>query len=295
MPHVPARVLDRAALRDGAISMEELSAAGLGRGVVDHWLRTGWLRRMFRGVYLLGPVAGPLAREHGALLACGPLAVVSHRSAAVLWGLLSAAVSAVDVTVTGGRRRSRPGIAVHHAALARADVHRRDGLRLTSPVRTLLDLAGTVPARELELAINEAQVLGLVRPAQLRGLLTRAAPSRPRGTTALRTLLADAPVPTRSELERRMRALARRIGLPLPRTQARVLHYTVDFLWPAERVVVEVDGYRAHGTRLRFETDRARDAALVAAGYRVLRFTWRQLVEQPEVVAARLAVVLAQR
>jgi very-short-patch-repair endonuclease len=295
MPDVPSRVMDRAALRHGAISMEELRAAGLGRGVVEHWLRVGWLRRLFRGVYLLGPVAGPLAPEHGALLSCGRHAVVSHRSAAVVWGLLRAAAGAVDVTVTGGRRRSRPGIAVHHAALTPADVRRRDALRLTSPARTLLDLAGTLPAHELELAINEAQVLGLVRPSQLRGLLTRTAPARPRGATALRTLLTDAPAPTRSELERRMRALARRVGLPLPRTQACVLRYTVDFLWAAERVVVEVDGYRAHGTRLRFETDRERDAALLAAGYRVLRFTWRQLVEQPEVVAARLAVVLAQR
>jgi very-short-patch-repair endonuclease len=79
-----------------------------------------------------------------------------------------------------------------------------------------------------------------------------------------------------------------------PQTNARVLGYEVDFLWERERVVVEVDGFRAHGTRLRFETDRERDTALVAAGYRVLRFTWRQLVEQPEVVAARLAVVLAR-
>jgi very-short-patch-repair endonuclease len=92
-----------------------------------------------------------------------------------------------------------------------------------------------------------------------------------------------------------MARLLRRAGLPLPRTQARMLGYTVDFLWPAERVVVEVDGFGPHRTRMRFETDRARDAALLAAGYRVLRFTWRQLLHEPELVIARVAAVLSQR
>jgi very-short-patch-repair endonuclease len=292
MPDAVRSVLVQAALQDGAISAAQIRAAGLGARVIERRLRAGWLQRVHRGVYLVGPVAGPLAREHAALLACGPCAVVSHRSAAAVWKLAAAGESDVDVTLIKGHRRSREGIAVHHAALPRGDVRQRARLRVTSPVRTLLDLAAVLPDRDLEVTLHEAEVLGLVRPADVRALLARG--SRPRGAATLRALLSDRPRPTRSELEGRMRALAERVGLPPPRAQARLLRYTVDFLWPRERVVVEVDGFAAHGTRMRFESDRARDAALVAAGYRVLRFTWRQLVGQPEVVAARLAVVLAQ-
>jgi very-short-patch-repair endonuclease len=162
-------------------------------------------------------------------------------------------------------------------------------LRITAPVRTLVDLAPQLPPRALELAVNEAQVLGLVTPQDL----TAALGGRP-GAARLRAVLDDLPLPTRSELERRMARLLRRAGLPLPRSQASVLRFTVDFLWERERVIVEVDGFGTHGTRMRFEDDRARDAALLAAGYRVLRFTWRQLTEQPELVVSRLAAVLAR-
>jgi very-short-patch-repair endonuclease len=293
MPDTIRAVMVQAALQDGAISTAQLRAAGMGDRVVERRLRAGWLRRLHRGVYLVGAVAGPLAAEHAALLACGPGAVVSHGSAAAVWKLRTPGESGgVDVTLIAGHRRSRGGIALHHAPLRHGEVRHVGRLRLTSPARTLLDLAAVLAERELEIAVNEAEVLGLVRPSQLRALLARG--SRPRGAATLGALLADVPLPTRSELERRMLVLLERVGLPLPRTQARVLRYTVDFLWPRERVVVEMDGFGPHGTRMRFEADRARDAALVAAGYRVLRFTWRQLAEQPEVVAARLAVVLAQ-
>src|SRR4051812_259173 len=291
MPPIPRIAVQRAALHDGAIDTAGLRAAGLDRGAVDHWLEIGWMRRLHRGVFQLGPVGGPSLHEHAALMSCGPRSVVSCRSAAAVRRMLPRSDGPVEVTVTGGHRRSRPGIAVRHAALASGDVELVGRLRVTSPLRTLLDLAVVATDRELEVAVNEAQVLGLVRPTELRRVVAR---SRHRGVTRLRRLLDEAAPPTRSELERRMRALVRRVGLPIPRTQVRLLRYTVDFLWPDERVVVEVDGFAAHGTRMRFESDRERDAALVAAGYRVLRFTWRQLVEQPEVVAARLAVVLAR-
>jgi very-short-patch-repair endonuclease len=292
MPDAVRTVMAQAALQDGAIATSQLRAAGMRDRAIEHHLHTGWLRRLHRGVYLVGPVTGPLAREHAALLACGPRAVVSHRSAAAVWKLVPPCASDVDVTLIAGHRRSRAGIAVHQAPLQHGEVRRLDRLGVTAPARTLLDLAAVLTGGELEVAMNEAEVLGLIRPAQVRALLE--CRSRPRGAATLRAVLADVPRPTRSELERRMRTLVDRIGLPLPRTQARVLRYTVDFFWPRERVIVEVDGFGPHGTRMRFETDRARDAALVAAGYRVLRFTWRQLAEHPEVVAARLAVVLAQ-
>jgi very-short-patch-repair endonuclease len=99
---------------------------------------------------------------------------------------------------------------------------------------------------------------------------------------------------TRSEAERRLLALIRRAGLPLPETNVRVLGHEVDVLWRRQRLVVEIDGFGVHGTRAAFERDRARDARMMAAGYRVLRVTWRQLEDEPEKVVALLAGVLAQ-
>ena len=218
--------------------------------------------------------------------------MISHRAAAAVWELLPARGGLVEVTLTEGHRRAQSGLVVHQAPLRGDEIADAGGLRVTSPARTLLDLAATLPRHELDRAANEAQVLGLTAPAEMRALLARTT-SRHRGAATLRAVVTAGPRLSRSELERRMHALADRVGLPRPRNQARVLGYTVDFLWPRERVIVETDGFGAHGTRMRFESDRSRDAALQAAGYRVLRFTWRQLVETPEVVAARLAVVLA--
>jgi very-short-patch-repair endonuclease len=282
----------RAARQDGAISLAQLAAAGMSRGAIDHRLSTGWLRRVHRGVFLVGPVAGPRAFEHAALLACGEHAVISHRAAGAVWELGPRRGELVEVTLKAGHRRAQPGIVVHQSELAPDEVTDAGGLRVTSPARTLLDLAATLPPHELERAVNEAQVLRIVTAAAVGALLART--PRHRGAAAVRAAFGEGPAVTRSELERRMRALAYRIGVPQPRTQARVLGFTVDFLWPDERVVVETDGFASHGTRMRFESDRARDAALQAAGYRVLRFTWRQLVETPEIVAARLAVLLSQ-
>jgi very-short-patch-repair endonuclease len=157
----------------------------------------------------------------------------------------------------------------------------RYGLRVTTPLRTLTDLATTLGADDLERAVHEALVLGLVRREEVEGV------------NALRRAAHAQPTVTKSELQRAMLALIRRAGLELPQTEVRIGADTVDFLWPQQRLLVETDGYNAHGTRRRFETDRARDARLVAAGYRVLRFTWRQLTTQPEVVTARLAAALA--
>jgi very-short-patch-repair endonuclease len=166
----------------------------------------------------------------------------------------------------------------------------REDLRVTSPERTLHDLAATIGQADLDRTVNEAQVKGLTTPQALLSHLARS--SRCHGTKQLHEALRHEVV-TNSELQRRMSDLISRVGLPQPKTEASVEGYVVDFLWPDHRVIVETDGHAAHGTRRRFETDRARDAHLTACGYRVLRFTWRQLVNEPEVVAARLAAALA--
>jgi very-short-patch-repair endonuclease len=229
-----------------------------------------------------------VAREAGALLACGDGAVLSHRSAGALWGLVARGPAEIDVTLVARRRAGHAGIRIHRAPLPPQDVMRRLDLAVTSPLRTLLDLSAVVSRDELHRAVNEAQVQRLVTADEIR----RALGPR-RGVRALRDAVGDEPRVTRSDIERRMLALVRRVGLPLPATNVVVAGHEVDFLWPEQRVIVETDGHAAHFTPARFESDRARDARLVAAGYVVLRFTWRQLVREPEVVAARLAAALA--
>jgi very-short-patch-repair endonuclease len=163
---------------------------------------------------------------------------------------------------------------------------------VSTPARTLLDLATVTSADDLARAVEEARVLRLVTDAGLRALLARH--PRRAGTRALLHALAGEPRMTRSEAERRLLALIRRAGLPLPETNVRVLGDEVDVLWRRQRLVVEIDGFGVHGTRAAFERDRARDARMMAAGYRVLRVTWRQLEDEPEKVVALLAGVLAQ-
>ena len=172
------------------------------------------------------------------------------------------------------------------------DVRSRDGLRLTAPARTLLDLAGLLTDRELERAVDEALVLKLTTHKHLTQAVGRSKGRR--GARSLRALLdrAAGPTFTRSEAEQRLRRLLRDAGLPAAEANVKVGPYEVDMLWRAERLVAEVDGYAFHSTRSAFERDRARDADLQARGLRVLRFTWRQIVDQPAVVVARVTQLL---
>jgi very-short-patch-repair endonuclease len=270
-------------------------ALGLGRRAIGHRLETGRLTAIHRGVYAVGhPALGPRGRAVAALRAVGPGAVLSHRSAAAIHGLL-AATGAIEVTVAGRAPRSRAGIIVHRAAsLGDEDTCRRDGLPLTSPIRTLIDLAGVLPRPPLERVLAEAQVLRLVHPPELKRAVERAHGRR--GVARLaRILRAGEPAPTRSQLERTFLRLAAAADLERPRVNERVGRFMVDFLWPAQRVVVETDGWAAHGHRAAFTSDRARDAELQALGFAVLRFTYGQVTEEPVRVAARIAAVLALR
>jgi very-short-patch-repair endonuclease len=219
-----------------------------------------------------------------ALLACGPRAVLSHRTAAAIWGLIGRLPALVDVSVPG-KQRDRKGVRVHrNRPLDRVTTY--EGCRITTAAATIADLAPTLTDRDLARVIEQAQVLRLATRAELIASL----PSRrsPALTQAL-----EQPRLTRSEAERRLLELIGKAGLPRPRTNVRVAGHEVDLYWPAQRLVVEVDGYAFHSTREAFERDRARDAELTARGQRVLRVTWRQIVEEPEAVIARLAAALA--
>lgn len=239
----------------GLVSRVQMEAAGLGRGGIEHRIARGRLHRVRRGVYQVGHAAAvPWKTEVAALLAVGPGSVLSHRSAARL--------------------------------------RLREGLPVTAPARTLLDLGAVVDMRSLERAVNKALVTRIVDERALRRAVERLR-GRP-GAAALKGVLdrLDGPSLTRSEAEDRMRELLRRSGLPAPRANARVGGYEVDLLWRDERLVVEIDGYAFHSGRVAFERDRVRDADLQALGLRVLRVTWRQLVGEPEAVIARIARVL---
>lgn len=261
------------------VTTAQLYAAGVDRNGIAHRVRHGRLVRRHRGVYQVGPIEAPLGKEMAALLACGDQAALSHDSAAAIWGFRPPHEGDVHITVQRGRATSRPGIRVHRTLSLNAAVHQ--GLRLTTPARTLADIGTTLTDQELDRAVEQALVLRLTTHEELAG------------TTRLKRALQTEPSLTRSEAERRLLTLIRAARLPQPATNVRVGRHEADLLWRAHRLVVEVDGYAFHGSCHAFERDRRRDADLVAAGYRVLRFTWRQITKEPEAVVARLATMTA--
>jgi very-short-patch-repair endonuclease len=180
---------------------------------------------------------------------------------------------------------------MHRSRLHPRDATRHHGIPVTSPARTLLDLATQLPQRDLDRATEQAQVHRLVSDHSLNEQFRRY--PRHRGTAALRRAVRTDPRLTRSEAERRLLELIRAARLPAPETNTNVEGYEVDLLWREERLIVEVDGYAFHSSRRSFERDRRRDRELQAAGYRVLRLTWRELTDEPEAVIATLAAALA--
>lgn len=286
-----ARIAAVATRQRGLVTGAQLRAAGLGRGAVSHRVASGRLHRMYRGVYLVGHrAAPPLARELGAVLALGQGACLSHRSAAEVWELLPERGGPVHVTAPG-RRRDREGIFVHSGRLDPPDVMVHQGIPLTAPAWTLIDLGGTAATpRELERAYAEAQVRRLITPVRLREAIGRA--GRRRGVARAAGLLDAEPALTRSEAEERLLALIRAGGLPEPELNARVAGHEVDFLWRREKLVVEVDGYAFHSSRAAFERDRRRDADLQDAGLRVRRVTWVQIAHEAEALLVRLTRAL---
>jgi very-short-patch-repair endonuclease len=282
-----------AARNNRVVTWCALEAAGVGHRAVEHRVAIGRLYRRHNGVYLLEPPgeASRLTLLTAAVAACGPDALLSHRSAAELWGILPSHHGDIDVTVTGRNPGERPGIRRHRTrALERRDIRHRQRIRVTSPARTVIDNARDPDLEELLAAAIGGR---LVRPRQVEQAIARS-PTRP-GVARLRAILRQdgGPRLTRSWGERRLLALIRKAGLPVPDTNVPLHGFKVDALWRDPRLVVEVDGYEFHGGRAAFEADRARDATHVAAGYRVIRFTAVQLRDEPLVVIARLAAALA--
>jgi very-short-patch-repair endonuclease/predicted transcriptional regulator of viral defense system len=279
------------------ITTVQLAIVGIGRGAVASRRDRKSLHQVFRGVFLVGhDIPPPGAIELAAVLAVHPPAFVSHRSALSLWGLVKDPPGEVEVTVPGRNCRSRPGLVVHKArVLDWRDHTTRFGIPVTSPARTLIDYAATAGADALEWAIAEACGAHLTDEQRILAAVERV-PNHP-GVGRIRTILGQpgGPARTRSGGERAMLRLIRAARLPPPRVNYPVAGFTADFCWPDQRLIVEVDGYDFHSNRAAFERDHRRDLVHKEAGYEVLRFTGRQLDEEPLVVLAAIVRALGRR
>jgi predicted transcriptional regulator of viral defense system len=287
-PPLDVLIRELAERQHGVVSLPQLQFLGLSASAVRQRVATGRLIRIHRGVYAVGH--GRLTqrgRWMAAVLAYGSQAHLSHRSSAALHGLRPDNRPKIDVTVAGPSARSRPGIDVHRSiTLEPVDLTTIDGIPCTSLARTLLDLAEVVSERAVEKAIDEAEVLRTFDLRAVEDVLSRAAGRR--GAAVLRRVLADydGPTMTDRELEERFFGLCRRASVPQPEVNGWVslddgVAYKVDFLWRAERLGVETDGWGSHGTRQAFENDRRRDRLLTLAGWTVVRFTWRDVERAP--------------
>ena len=255
-----------ASRQDGVASRAQLVALGYTRDEIARDLKRCRLIAIHQGVYAVGHEAlSDRGRMIAALLAAGPGAALSHETAAYHWTLIPSLPPYIDVTLTDRQPRTRRGVRTHHAQ--HLDITTHKALHVTTPHQTIAQLTGNTRDR----ARAEALVKRLV----------------PRTAD-------DHAEPTRSELEAVLFAALKAAQLPKPMGNTIVLGHEVDFLWPEHMLIVETDGWRTHGHRRAFESDRARDAHLVAAGYRVLRFTWRQVIHETLLVTVRIAQALAR-
>jgi very-short-patch-repair endonuclease len=259
-------------------------ACGCTNRQVEQVLAKGEARRLHLGVYLLGPMLTHHAQAMAAVLACGPAALVSHRSAAYLNRLLPlpAQPDPIDVTVTQGRAGRQRGIRVHRTTTLRHHERRDlDGIPITAPLRTVIDLASCCEEAELEAAVAESFARGQVN----KGMLLRAVDELPgrRGLTKLRSLLAAERRPSRlrSNPERVLRRLLLAAGVDGFETNVRAGPWEVDFLFRAIGLVVEVDAYATHSSPWAFERDRRKTADLEDRGLAVHRVTDGQLEREP--------------
>jgi very-short-patch-repair endonuclease len=273
-----------------------MRAAGIGDSAIDRRAAGGRLHRQHTGVYVVGHRAPiPLGPETAALLACREGTILSHHTAAAIWNLRPAADDGIVDVMTLRRQTGHPaGVRVHCTRhLLPRDVRVYQRLPVTSPARTLLDIAELVTTRELERALDEALVLKIVRIAQIVDVLGRAAGRR--GFPVLRELLGRRTTSTltRSEAEERFLALIRAADLPEPEVNVRLNGFLVDFAWRDLRVVIEIDGYQFHTSRSAFDRDRRKDGVLKGAGWEVLRFSRDQVKFEPYAVLARVVQTLA--
>lgn len=296
---VDVRVAELAGRQFGVVSREQLLELGLGRGAIEARLRAGRLIREHAGVYAVGHrVVSRAGHLMAAVLACGRGAVLSHRSAAALWGLRPKGAGPIEVT-TPRKWRSSFEIHRHCSHLLPDEMTSLEGIPVTTVPRTILDLAAISRPQVIESLLREAEYLRLYDSLSLPVLLDRHCGRR--GVRAVRAALArcaESPGRIRSRLEERFLPFLDRHGLPRPQFNAWLFvgekSHQVDCLWRSRRVVVELDGWQGHRSRRAFQEDRARDRRLRVAGYSVTRIAWTQLDDEPEAIAADLRKLLSQ-
>ncbi|HEU5061946.1 MAG TPA: DUF559 domain-containing protein [Solirubrobacterales bacterium] len=282
----------------GVVARQQLLDLGLGEDSIERRLALGRLHRLLPGVYAVGHRLIP---RHGwlmaAVLASGPEAVLSHHSAASLWGLRGYSERAVDVTVPRKSTSSKL-VKRHHSLVPPDERTTEEGIPVTTVPRAILDLAATEDAETIQSLLRESEFLELSDRLSLPHLLERY-PGR-RGTRKVRSALerlAEEPQGRRrSALEERFGPFLRRYRLPLPRYNDWIAlgdkRVCVDCHWPEVRQIVELDGWQGHRTKTAFREDRARDRRLRVAGYSVIHITWNQLDDEPEAIAADLRALL---
>jgi hypothetical protein len=306
-PYVPfpqqpreAAVGDLADGQHGVVTLGQLRTLGLSGSAVSKRVAKGSLYRVYRGVYSVRHRSlGYRGRWMAAVLSCGASAALSHRSGAAHIGLRPSDRAGIDVSVPRGFGTDRPGIDLHRTGtLAPQDVHEVDGIRCTSVARTLVDLGDVLPARAVERAVEQAEILRVFDATAVDEVLGRAGPRR--GAGVLRAVLGegDGETLTANDLEELFLRICRDAGLPKPAANAWLVAgdrvAKADFLWRKERLIAETDGRETHGTPQAFESDRERDQWLAVAGYRVVRFSHRRVTDQPRRVAATVGALLGQ-
>jgi very-short-patch-repair endonuclease len=280
-------IAELAGRQHGVVARRQLVALGIGSDAIDRRVRAGRLHTLHRAVYAGGHTATTKeSRWMAAVLASGPDAVLSHAAAAAHWGIRSSGATTIDVTVPRNRRPPK-GVVLHRTILPADEITTKDGIPITTVPRTLFDIAPDLDLRRLERAINEAEILRLFDALSLDDLLDRY--PRRSGSRNVRAALqarrAGAHI-TESDLEVLFLSFADRHGLPAPETNTPVEEFSVDCVWRSARLVLELDSWEFHSTRLAFERDRRKVRVLQARGWHCIPVTYRHLTETGDEVAA---------
>jgi very-short-patch-repair endonuclease len=293
--HRGQALADLARRQHGVVSASQLTRLGFAKASIAEAIEQGRLHRLQRGVYAVGHEALSWeGRCLGAVLANQP-AVASHLTAAWIWGLLRTRPGTLHLTAPSRRHRKKLVI-VHFAKLDLDDQTVVDGIPVTSPARTVLDLAPGESVRDLGRLLERADDRELLDRRRFESVLTRAGghPGRGKFEDALRAYEPEKAT-LRSQLEKRFRRLVLAAGLPRPQTNIAVEGYELDCYWEAEGFAVELDVYATHGSPRSFETDREREDDLLLAGIELIRVTGVRLDREPRETIARVAAHLERR
>lgn len=288
---------DLATRQHGVVARWQLVDLGFGEDAIGVLIASARLLPLHRGVFAVGHRRVSVREGWwAALIAYGPGAVLSHRSAAAVWGIAKQGRRPIDVTAPCGRQghQRREGIWIHRCRLDAEDTARCDGFPVTTVARTLFDLGEVEGIERLRAAAEEADRLHRPWLAAMGSVCERSRGRR--GLRPMRTFLAGlhAPDEGRTPLEQRFAAFCRAYQFPPPHTNITLLDHEVDAFWPAAGLVVELDSWEFHRHRAAFERDRARDPKFMLAGYRTIRVTHRRLDREAQALAAEIRALLAQ-